>query len=201
MARSETDRMITEKVQALGEAQTAAAIAAIRGGFAMAADRSQSPAYQALTPAARKVLAVIEGKTADGGGVATISLTNLAKLCGVSDSTAFYAQRQVELLGFVTIVQGPLLRNAHRLADGWRGHDAVEAMRLRKQARLPKPKAAPKSVAKLRVARQRAVAAAYAVGRCAVGSRVTAIKSATLSPAKQGQRQTASLLPNQQRLL
>ena len=38
------------------------------GGFAMAADRSQSPAYQTLTPAARKVLAVIEGKVADGGG-------------------------------------------------------------------------------------------------------------------------------------
>ena len=56
----------------------------------MAADRSQSPAYQALTPAARKVLAVIEGKIADGGGVATISLTNLAKLCGVSNSTAFH---------------------------------------------------------------------------------------------------------------
>ena len=37
----------------------------------MAADRSQmltSSAYQALTPAARKVLAVIEGKIADGGG-------------------------------------------------------------------------------------------------------------------------------------
>ena len=27
---------------------------------------------------------MIEGKIADGGGVATISLTNLAKLCGVS---------------------------------------------------------------------------------------------------------------------
>ncbi|MGB7691291.1 MAG: hypothetical protein WBM12_00230, partial [Pseudolabrys sp.] len=33
------------------------------GGFAMAADRSQSPAYQALTPAARKVLAVTEGRS------------------------------------------------------------------------------------------------------------------------------------------
>ena len=31
LARSETSRMITEKVQALGEAQTAAAIAAISG--------------------------------------------------------------------------------------------------------------------------------------------------------------------------
>ena len=114
----------------------------------MAADRSQmltSSAYQALTPAARKMLAVIEGKIADGGGVATISLTNLAKLCGVSDSTAFYAQRQVELLGFVTLVQGPLLRNAYRLVDGWRAHDAIEAMRLRKQARTPKPRA-PKAV-------------------------------------------------------
>ena len=29
----------------------------------MAADRSQSPAYQALTPAARKVLAVTEGRS------------------------------------------------------------------------------------------------------------------------------------------
>ena len=80
---------------------------------------------------------------------------SLAKLCDVAESTAFPAQRQAVLLGFVTIAQGPRPRNAYRLADGWRGHDAVEAMRLRKQARLPKPKAAPKSVAKLRVARQR----------------------------------------------
>jgi hypothetical protein len=134
------------------------AIAVIEGGFAMAADRSQmfrSAAYAVLTPCARKVLAVIEGKIAEGGGVATISLMDLAKLCDVAESTAFLAQRQAVLLGFVTIAQGPRPRNAYRLADGWRGHDAVEAMRLRKQARLPKPKAAPKPVAKLRVARQR----------------------------------------------
>ena len=129
----------------------------------MAADRSQSPAYQALTPAARKVLAVIEGKIADGGGVATISLTNLAKLCGVSNSTAFLAQRQIVALGFVSIAPGPRPRDSYRLADGWRAHDAVEVMRLRKVARR-----------RSRERRSRsnpapsAVAAAYAVGRCAV---------------------------------
>ena len=106
----------------------------------MAADRSQSPAYQALTPAARKVLAMIGGKIADGGGVATISLTNLAKLCGVSNSTAFLAQRQIVALGFVSIAPGPRPRDSYRLADGWRAHDAVEAMRLRKVARTSKPR-------------------------------------------------------------
>ena len=118
----------------------------------MAADRSQmfrSAAYAVLTPCARKVLAVMPNNPA------TLNyLMDLAKLCDVAESTAFLAQRQAVLLGFVTIAQGPRPRNAYRLADGWRGHDAVEAMRLRKQARLPKPKAAPKSVA-IRVARQR----------------------------------------------
>ena len=89
---------------------------------------------------------MIEGKIADGGGVATVSMTNLAKLCGVSDSAAFLAQRQIKLLGFVTIVQGPRPRNTFRLSDGWRANDAVEAMRLRKQAFTPKPRATPKRV-------------------------------------------------------
>ena len=62
------------------------------------AERSQSAAYATLTPCARKVLAVIEGKIAEGGGVATVSLTNLAKLCGVSNSTASLAQRQIVAL-------------------------------------------------------------------------------------------------------
>ena len=65
------------------------------------AERSQSAAYATLTPCARKVLAVIEGKIAAGGGVATVSLIDLATLSGVLDSTAFLAQKQAVLLGFV----------------------------------------------------------------------------------------------------
>ena len=41
----------------------------------MASDRSQmltSPAYAALSPSARKVLALIDSKVAHGGGVAAI---------------------------------------------------------------------------------------------------------------------------------
>jgi hypothetical protein len=51
----------------------------------MAADRSQmfrSAAYAVLTPCARKVLAVIEDKITEGGGVATISLMDLARRFG-----------------------------------------------------------------------------------------------------------------------
>ena len=129
----------------------------------MAADRSQSPAYQALTPAARKVLAVIEGKIVEGDGVATINLTNLAKLCGVSNSTAFLAQRQIVALGFVSIAPGPRPRDSYRLADGWCAHDASRPCgcgrwhACRSRERRSRSNLAPS-----------AVTAAYAVGRCAV---------------------------------
>ena len=65
-------------------------------------------------------------------------------------------------LGFVSIAPGPRPRDSYRLADGWRAHDAVEVMRLRKVARTSKPRT-PKPV-KPRKRRR----AAYAVGRCAV---------------------------------
>ena len=109
------------------------------------AERSQSAAYATLTPCARKVLAVIEGKIAEGGGGPSVSLIDLATLSGVSDSTAFLAQKQAVLLGFVNIKQGPCPRNAYQLANGWRDLDADEAMRLRKRACKPMPKA-PKPV-------------------------------------------------------
>jgi hypothetical protein len=58
----------------------------------------------------------------------------------VSNSTAFLAQRQIVALGFVSIAPGPRPRDSYRLADGWRAHDAVEVMRLRKVARTSKPR-------------------------------------------------------------
>ena len=64
----------------------------------MAADRSQMLliGLSGTDPGCPQNAGRDRGQIADGGGIATISLTNLAKLCGVSDSTAFLAQRQVD---------------------------------------------------------------------------------------------------------
>ena len=119
-------------------------------------DRSQmfqSAAYQALTPCARKVLTVILDKTERGGDMAAITLMDLAKLSGVSRGAGLTALKQVTLLGFVSIRQGPPPRliNTFAVLGDWQDHDAVEAVRLRKLSRLPKP--GPKRVAKPRVVR------------------------------------------------
>ena len=55
------------------------------------ADRSQmltSPAYAALSPSGRRVLALIDSKVTHGGGVAAISFSNIERQCGMSTAPA-----------------------------------------------------------------------------------------------------------------
>ena len=79
----------------------------------MAADRSQmltSPAYAALSPSARKVLALIDSKVAHGGGVAAISFSYIERQCGMIHGTSFLRPAEEQALeaatcGFGRIVQ------------------------------------------------------------------------------------------------
>ena len=108
-----------------------------------------SPAYQALSPAGRKVLAAIEREVKRVGGVVVIGFADFARRCDVSHSAAYSGLKQVALLGFASVETGPRPRRIHtiRLRDNWQGIDADEAKRLHLQARLPKQQqAAPKPV-------------------------------------------------------
>ena len=104
-------------------------------------DRSQmmqSPAYAALSPAGRKVLAAIEREVERGGGVVVISFADFARRCDVSHSAAYSGLKQVALLGFASVETGPRPRRIHtiRLRDNWQGIDADEARRLARE-RMP----------------------------------------------------------------
>ena len=112
-------------------------------------DRSQmfrSGAYAALSPSARKVLAVIEREAERKGGVVTISRANIAKLCGVARPTTAYALKQLVALGFYDI-RSPRPRhiNTFRVSNVWQSLDPVEARQMQAQAR------AQTSIAKPRV--------------------------------------------------
>jgi len=64
----------------------------------MAADRSRmltSPAYAALSPSGRRVLALIDSKVTHGGGVAAISFSDIERSCGMIHGTCGFALRQV----------------------------------------------------------------------------------------------------------
>ena len=64
----------------------------------MAADRlqmAQSPAYPALSPSGRRVLALIDSKVTHGGGVAVISFSDIERQCGMIHGTCGFALRQV----------------------------------------------------------------------------------------------------------
>ena len=112
-------------------------------------DRDTSPAYRALLPSARKILALIDREVTRGGGVAQIRLADFADF-GVPSGIGGLALRQVALLGFVTVERGPPSNriNTFRLSDDWQRIDTVEAARLRTEAKKPKPK--PKPVGKPR---------------------------------------------------
>ena len=112
----------------------------------MAADRSRmltSPAYAALSPSGRRVLALIDSKVTHGGGVAAISFSDIERSCGMIHGTCGFALRQVKLLGFVSVERGPGPRrriNTFRFSDVWRDLDAVACRQLVAQARLGKPR-------------------------------------------------------------
>ena len=124
------------------------------------ADRSQmltSPAYAALSPSGRRVLALIDSKVTHGGGVAAISFSNIERQCGMSTAPAASHCGQVRLLGFVSVERGPGPRrriNSFRFSNVWRDLDAAACRRVGGASTLGQA--------------SDAVAAAYAVGRCAV---------------------------------
>ena len=93
------------------------------------AERDSSPAYRALSPSARTVLALIERQVTHGGGVAAISFSDIESSCGITHGTCGFALRQVRLLGFVTVERGRPARlvnsfRLRRLADNRRGRGA-----------------------------------------------------------------------------
>jgi hypothetical protein len=98
-------------------------------------DRGNSPAYAALTPAARQALRLIESEVARLGGEARIVLPQFG-----APSTALRAIKQLASLGFVRIGTGARSGNVFVLDDGWREIGAGEATRLRN---LPRPLRAP----------------------------------------------------------
>ena len=109
------------------------------------ADRSQmltSPAYAALSPSGRRVLALIDSKVTHGGGVAAISFSNIERQCGMSTAPAASHCGQVRLLGFVSVERGPV-RAAVSTASGSAMSGVIlmppRAGGLAAQARLGKP--------------------------------------------------------------
>ena len=94
-------------------------------------DRSQmmqSPAYAALSPAGRKVLAAIEREVERGGGVVVIGLADFAKLCACRKAVA-NGLKQVDV---ARLCQCRQRGRVHALITssgfrGWTGIDTDEA--------------------------------------------------------------------------
>ena len=87
----------------------------------MAADRSQmltSPAYAALSPSARKVLALIDSKVAHGGGVAAISFSYIERQCGMIHGTCGFG-RIVHRGGPAVRIEALAMRRFQRLFLRW----------------------------------------------------------------------------------
>jgi hypothetical protein len=97
-------------------------------------DRENSPAYAALTPAARAALRLIESETARFGGEARITFSQF----GVT-RTACRAIAQLTVLGFVKVGTGARSANVFSLTDAWQSISADEAARLKT---LPRPRRA-----------------------------------------------------------
>ena len=103
-------------------------------------DMLASPAYAALSPTGRRVLALIEREVTRNGGVAAISYSNIKRSCGVIHGTCGFALRQVRLLGFFSVeleAAPPRRVNTFTPSTRWQSIDAVEAHRLAVEARLP----------------------------------------------------------------
>jgi hypothetical protein len=96
-------------------------------------DREGSPAYAALTPAARQALRLIESEVARLGGEARITLPRF----GVT-RTACRAIGQLAVLGFIKVGTGARSSNVYTLHDGWRALDADEVTRRRALPRPPR---------------------------------------------------------------
>ena len=102
-------------------------------------DRATSPAYKALSPSARKVLALIDSEVACCDGAAVISYSDIKRRCDVTHGTAGYTLRQVRTLGFVSVERVAARSryvNTFRLSSQWQSIGTDEAHRLAVRARL-----------------------------------------------------------------
>ena len=113
--------------------------------------RDTSPAYKALLPSTRKILALIEREVERGNGQAAIRFADFEDF-GIPPGSIGLALRLLSALGFVVIErQPPRHVNTFRLSDHWRSIDATEAAKLRREAGKARPK-------RLTVAKPRRVA-------------------------------------------
>ncbi|WP_027582648.1 hypothetical protein [Bradyrhizobium sp. Ai1a-2] len=93
------------------------------------ADREKSPAYAALSPGARRVLAAIE-QAIGGGSCAAVSYTGFHRDHGIWRKSVSPAIKALDNLGLIDVAPGLRLANVYRLSDRWRGIDADAARRL-----------------------------------------------------------------------
>ena len=108
-------------------------------------DRSGSPAFRYLSPAARRALALIEDEAArSSNGVCAISIREFRRRIGMPAATTGYSLRQLTLLGLIKITPGQNRRNnLFQISSGWTHIDAVAAKRLRRMAGASKQQATP----------------------------------------------------------
>jgi hypothetical protein len=102
------------------------------------ADRSESPAYAALTPSARKMLAVIEAQIG-GGSSASVSYSDFALEHRIARATISKSVKALVALGMIEVSPGKRLVGTYRISSGWRSIDARAAAQLVALAREPMP--------------------------------------------------------------
>ncbi|MCA6110870.1 hypothetical protein [Bradyrhizobium cenepequi] len=98
------------------------------------ADRENSPAYAALPPSARQVLAVIE-QAIGGGDSASVSYLAFSLDHRITQKVVSPALPTLVNLGLIEIETGPRGSNVFRLSDRWRGIDEAEAKELAREVK------------------------------------------------------------------
>ena len=101
-------------------------------------DREYSPAYWALTKAARRMLHVIETEIDSGTSVA-LSYETLRLEHRFGWQTLSRSLKLLDRLGLIDIEAGPRLVNVFRISTRWRSINEDEAKRLSELARELKP--------------------------------------------------------------
>ena len=91
-----------------------------------------------LPRSAKKVLAAIE--FAGGGEAVTMSYDEIAHRFRVGRASVRYALKILELVGLVSITQGPYRVSRFTLSDAWQDLTPDQVARKIPQARLPRPR-------------------------------------------------------------
>ena len=101
-------------------------------------DRENSPAYQMLPRAARRVFAAIE-RAIGNGSSASVSYVAFSLDHHIGQQSISAALKLLNDLGLIDIEPGTHLVNVFRFSHRWRTIDEVEAVRLAALAREVKP--------------------------------------------------------------